>query len=183
MARRHGCRRSISRVLGVTRYAGDGLAIIRRAAFAALLVFCAADLLANRPAAGAEAMRRDMLELAIGEARHRLSVEIAETPAEKAKGLMFRRTLGEMEGMLFLYAEPQEVSMWMRNTYLPLDMVFVAIDGTVTRIAERTTPFSEKQILSDGPVLAVLEVNGGLAEKLGLKPGDRLIHSAFGAAP
>jgi hypothetical protein len=128
-------------------------------------------------------MRRTEIELAIGDARHKLSVEIAESPAEKAKGLMFRRTLGEMEGMLFLYAEPQEVSMWMRNTYVPLDMVFVAADGTVTRIAERTTPFSEEQIASDGAVLAVLEIRAGLAEKLGLKPGDRLLYSAFGTAP
>lgn len=125
-------------------------------------------------------MRRDKLVLAVGEARHELDVEIAETPAEKAQGLMFRRSLGETEGMLFLYVEPQRVSMWMRNTYISLDMVFVAKDGTVARIAERTTPFSEAHIESGGPVLAVLEINGGTAERLGLKPGDKLLHKAFG---
>ena len=127
-------------------------------------------------------MRRDKLVLAIGEARHELDVEIAETPAEKAQGLMFRRSLGEKEGMLFLYTEPQGVSMWMRNTYIPLDMVFVAKDGTVARIAERTTPFSEAHISSGGPVLAVLEIKGGTAEKLGLKPGDKLLSKVFGTA-
>lgn len=127
-------------------------------------------------------MRREKLVLAIGEARHELTVEIAETPAEKAQGLMFRRSLGEKEGMLFLYAEPQDVSMWMRNTYIPLDMVFVAKDGTVASIAERTIPFSEAHISSGGQVLAVLEINGGTAEKLGLKPGDQLLFKAFGTA-
>jgi uncharacterized membrane protein (UPF0127 family) len=162
--------------------AWDFMASLRRAALAALLVACSAALLAQA-SAGADAMRREKLELAIGPSRYPLSVEIAESPAEKARGLMFRRALADNEGMLFLYSEPQEVTMWMRNTYLPLDMVFIAKDGTVTRIAESTTPFSEEQIASEGPVLAVLEIKGGLAEKLGLKPGDRLLHAAFGAVP
>jgi hypothetical protein len=132
---------------------------------------------------GAEEMRRDTLVLAAGDARHQISVEVAETPEEKAKGLMFRRTLADLEGMLFLYSEPQPVAMWMRNTYLALDMVFIDRAGTVIRIAERTVPFSEDRIESGGPVLAVLEINGGLAERLGLKPGDQVLHRAFGTAP
>ncbi|MEZ5924022.1 MAG: DUF192 domain-containing protein [Hyphomicrobiaceae bacterium] len=126
---------------------------------------------------------RATLVLAIGEARHELSVELAVDPAQKAKGLMFRRSLGENEGMLFLYEAPQEVTMWMRNTYLPLDMVFIAKDGLISRIAERTVPFSETRIASEEPVLAVLEINGGLSERLGLKPGDKVLYSAFGTAP
>jgi uncharacterized membrane protein (UPF0127 family) len=153
-----------------------------RAAVAALFFFVATCLAVTGPA-GADEMRRDTLVMAIGDARHVLSVEVAETPMAKAKGLMFRRTMDEMQGMLFLYTEPQEVTMWMRNTYLPLDMVFVGKDGTVSRIAERTVPFSEARIESGGPVLAVLEIGGGMAEKLGLKLGDKLLHPAFGTAP
>lgn len=128
-------------------------------------------------------MRRDTLVLAAGETKHQLTIEVAETPAEKAKGLMFRRALGENEGMLFLYTEPQPVAMWMRNTYLPLDMVFIDRFGTIISIAERTVPFSEDRIESGGSVLAVLEINGGLAERLGLKPGDQVLYSAFGTSP
>jgi uncharacterized membrane protein (UPF0127 family) len=155
---------------------------IGRAALAALLLFCAA-LMAVGGLAKADGMRRERLVLAIGEARHEILAEIAESPMEKAQGLMFRRQLAETEGMLFLYTEPQDVTMWMRNTYLPLDMVFVGKDGTVTHIAERTTPFSEARISSGGPVLAVLEITGGLAERLRLKPGDKLLYKAFGTAP
>lgn len=126
-------------------------------------------------------MRRDTLVLATALGEHQITVEVAESPSDKAKGLMFRRTLGDQEGMLFLYTEPQDVAMWMRNTYLPLDMVFIDKFGTVVQIAERTVPFSEERIESGGAVLAVLEINGGLSERLGLKPGDRVVYKAFAA--
>ena len=126
-------------------------------------------------------MRRDTLVLATSGGEHPITVEVAESPADKAKGLMFRRTLGEQEGMLFLYTEPQDVAMWMRNTYLPLDMVFIDKAGIVTQIAERTVPFSEERIESGGAILGVLEINGGLSERLGLKPGDRVIVEGFAA--
>ncbi|MFO1171547.1 MAG: DUF192 domain-containing protein [Hyphomicrobiaceae bacterium] len=124
-------------------------------------------------------MRRDTLVLATAGGEHPITVEVAESPSDKAKGLMFRRTLGDQEGMLFLYTEPQDVAMWMRNTYLPLDMVFIDKAGIVTEIAERTVPFSEERIESGGAVLAVLEINGGLSERLGLKPGDHVVYKAF----
>jgi uncharacterized membrane protein (UPF0127 family) len=112
---------------------------------------------------------------------HSYSVEIATTDGERARGLMFRRTLPEASGMLFLYDEPQRVDMWMRNTYIPLDMVFITADGRVDRIETNTEPFSTDIIMSDGEVVGVLELNAGQAVKIGLQPGDRVIHPGLGA--
>jgi len=113
-----------------------------------------------------------------------IEVEIAEAPKEKELGLMFRTELPDGKGMLFPYDEPREVTMWMRNTYIPLDMVFIRADGVVHRIERRAEPLSERIISSDGPVTAVLEIAGGAAERLGLEPGDRVRHPYFsGAAP
>jgi len=112
-----------------------------------------------------------------------LNVEIADTPARQAVGLMYRTALPERYGMLFTNNPPREASMWMRNTYVPLDMVFIRADGTVHRIAEMTEPHSEEIISSNGPVGAVLEIAGGSARKLGLKPGDKVRHRHFGTMP
>ncbi|HMN36337.1 MAG TPA: DUF192 domain-containing protein [Hyphomicrobium sp.] len=109
------------------------------------------------------------------------AVEIARSEQEKAKGLMFRTKLGDGEGMLFPYGRSMEVTMWMRNTYIPLDMVFIKPDGTIHRIAERTQPLSDELIGSDGPVSAVLEIAGGAAGRLGIKPGDKVHHAEFGS--
>lgn len=112
-------------------------------------------------------------------------VEIADTPARQALGLMYRTELSERAGMLFPHSAPRELTMWMRNTYIPLDMVFIRADGTVHRIAEMTEPHSEEIVASKGPVTAVLEIAGGSARKLGLKLGDTVRHRHFGteAAP
>lgn len=107
------------------------------------------------------------------------AVEIAKTPAERARGLMFRERLAPDAGMLFLYAADQPVAMWMKNTVIPLDMLFIARNGRIVKIAERTVPLSETLIGSSGAVAAVLEVNGGTAKRLGLRPGDRVRHAAF----
>jgi len=104
----------------------------------------------------------------------RLTVEIADTPELQTRGLMFRRRLGRNAGMLFVYPRPQEIRMWMRNTYIALDMVFIRADGTIHRIAEETEPFSEATIASRGNVRAVLEIKGGAARALGIRPGDRV---------
>lgn len=112
---------------------------------------------------------------------HSYSVEVATTDGERARGLMFRRTLPEASGMLFLYDEPQNVGMWMRNTYISLDMVFISADGRVHRVETNTEPFSTDIITSGGDVFGVLELNAGQAQKIGLKPGDRVIHPGFGA--
>lgn len=121
------------------------------------------------------------LELVTASGVHVFDVEIAATPEMQALGLMFRTNLPETKGMLFPHAVPREVTMWMRNTYIPLDMVFIRADGTVHRIEKRTEPLSERVIASEGPVSAVLEIAGGTADKLGIKPGDKVRHPYFTA--
>lgn len=130
-------------------------------------------------AALAQALPRSELLLVSGSSQFRFEVEVADDPSERAKGLMFRESLADNAGMLFLYPEPQEVEFWMKNTPLSLDMVFVRQDGTIARIAERTTPFSEEMIPSGEEVSAVLEVKGGMTRQLGIAVGDRLRHPAF----
>ncbi|KAB2851552.1 MAG: DUF192 domain-containing protein [Hyphomicrobiaceae bacterium] len=109
-----------------------------------------------------------------------IEAEIAESPSEQARGLMFRRSMPERSGMLFPYQGAREVTMWMRNTILPLDMVFIRADGVIHRIEVMTQPLSEETISSQGAVTAVLEINGGAAERLGIKPGQRVRHRIFG---
>jgi uncharacterized membrane protein (UPF0127 family) len=115
--------------------------------------------------------------------QHRFEVEIAATDETRRVGLMFRRSLGEQEGMLFLYEPPQLISMWMQNTYIPLDMIFIDADNRVHRIVERTEPFSTDVIESGGVVKGVLEVNAGTAARIGLKPGDRVSYDVPALAP
>lgn len=119
------------------------------------------------------------IETAAGKEPLRFEVEIARTPREKAFGLMFRRDLPRMRGMLFPYGEEQPISMWMKNTYIPLDMLFIRADGTVHRIEEMTEPFSERAISSEGDVAAVLEIAGGEARRLGIAKGDMVRHPLF----
>ena len=125
-------------------------------------------------------MRREAITLVSGQARHRIDAEIAENDATRALGLMYRRTVGESEGMLFVYRPAQSVSMWMRNTTVSLDMVFIAPDGRITRIAEATEPLSEDLISSGGAVAAVLELKAGTARRLKLKPGDTVEAASLG---
>ncbi len=100
------------------------------------------------------------------------SVELATTEQEKETGLMYRKELADGKGMLFDFSPEQEVSMWMKNTYISLDMIFIRGDGRILRIAENTEPLSERNIPSGGPVRAVLEVIAGTVRKLGIAPGD-----------
>ncbi|MFM9845238.1 MAG: DUF192 domain-containing protein [Dongiaceae bacterium] len=102
---------------------------------------------------------------------HEIAVELAVTPDQRAQGLMFRRNLGGEEGMLFLYPSDRVATMWMKNTLIPLDMLFIAADGRVVRVAERTVPQSTETISSEEPVRAVLELNGGTAARLGIAAG------------
>jgi hypothetical protein len=111
---------------------------------------------------------------------HPFTVELAVTPEEKAKGLMFRRELPEGRGMLFDFRTEQEITMWMQNTYISLDMIFIRADGRILRIAENTEPLSTRIVPSGGPARAVLEVIAGTSRKLGLAAGDRVIHPMFG---
>jgi uncharacterized protein len=119
------------------------------------------------------------LTIASGSGRHAFQVEVARNDGERAQGLMYRRSLAPDHGMLFDFARVQPISMWMQNTYIPLDMIFIRADGTIARIAENAEPLSTRTIPSGEPVLAVLEVNGGTAARLGLKAGDRVEHPLF----
>ena len=95
------------------------------------------------------------------------------------RGLMFRRSLGDDEGMIFLHDKAGPVGMWMKNTYISLDMFFVRSDGVIHRIETHTEPFSLATISSDGEVLAVIEMIAGSADRLGIKPGDKVEYPAF----
>jgi uncharacterized membrane protein (UPF0127 family) len=102
---------------------------------------------------------------------HHFTVEIAATPEQQERGLMFVRTLPGDRGMIFPYEPPQDVSFWMKNTLIPLDMVFIRADGTIARIAH-AVPMSLDPVPAGEPVAAVLEIRGGRAAELGIKEGD-----------
>ncbi len=127
----------------------------------------------------AQTKRVETLTIVAGNKQHSFSIEVAETEQQKSLGLMFRKSLDPGAGMLFPYAQPQELTMWMRNTYIPLDMLFIKSDGVIHRIAENTEPFSEEIIASKGNVSAVLELAGGVTRKLGIKAGDKVLHRYF----
>jgi uncharacterized membrane protein (UPF0127 family) len=110
---------------------------------------------------------------------HVFQVEIADTPDERARGLMHRQELADDHGMLFVYPRSERIAMWMRNTPIPLDMLFIDRTGRVTQVHERAVPFSEATIASRRRVKYVLEVPGGTAERLGLEPGDQVGGPAF----
>jgi uncharacterized membrane protein (UPF0127 family) len=112
-------------------------------------------------------------------ADHALSVEVMRTEAGRERGLMERRYLPADRGMLFQFDREQPIMMWMKNTYIPLDMIFISRAGVVTHIHENAEPLSEAIISSNGPVYGVLEVNAGYARKIGLKPGDLVRHPLF----
>jgi uncharacterized membrane protein (UPF0127 family) len=114
------------------------------------------------------------LAIESGGKTHRFTIEIATNSRQQSQGLMFRRHLARDAGMLFVYRRVNEIAMWMRNTYVPLDMLFIRKDGRIGKIAERTVPLSEETISSGGPVIAVLELNAGTSERLGIKVGDRV---------
>jgi uncharacterized membrane protein (UPF0127 family) len=120
-----------------------------------------------------------LLTIAAADNRFEFQVEIAVSPAQVSQGLMFRKSLEEHRGMLFDYGKPQRVAMWMRNSYVPLDMLFIDAHGQITQIAANTQPLSDAVIASREPVRAVLELRGGVSAKLGIKPGDRVIHPLF----
>lgn len=105
---------------------------------------------------------------------HRFTVEVARTGEEQAMGLMYRNALAPDRGMIFPMNPPRNASFWMRNTLIPLDMIFVRADGTIANIAENTVPYSEEPVMSDGPVAAVLEIAGGRSAELGIKAGDKV---------
>lgn len=127
----------------------------------------------------ANAAEQGTLEIATKSGVRVFAVETAVTDEERAQGLMFRKELPDGRGMLFDFKREQPVSMWMKNTLIPLDMLFITGDGRIARIAENTEVRSERIISSGVPVLAVLEVIAGTARKYGIAPGDRVNHPIF----
>ena len=149
-----------------------------RRGLAALLVAvaCAAPpAMAAPPSAAAV----DDLTIATASGDHHFSVEVMRSRDELERGLMFRRQMAADHGMLFDFGSPQPVTMWMKNTYLPLDMVFIAADGRVVSVKQNAEPLSETTIYSGGLVLGVLELNAGAAARIGVKPGDRVADPMF----
>lgn len=121
-----------------------------------------------------DAFPKSTLEIHSGKQTHRFEIWIAETSAQQQQGLMFVRDLPENRGMLFIAAQPRVFNMWMKNTFVPLDMVFIGADGRIAKIAERTTPHSLDVVSSGVPVGAILELKGGEAARRALHPGDRV---------
>lgn len=111
------------------------------------------------------------LTVETGGTTHRFRVEVAESAEAQERGLMFRTEMGEDEGMIFPYRTPQQLSFWMRNTVLPLDLIFIGADNRVINVAANAVPYAEDQLMSEGPAIAVLELNGGRAAQLGIGPG------------
>ena len=105
---------------------------------------------------------------------HVFRVEVAATPAQQERGLMFRTAMGPDEGMIFPYSPPQGVAFWMKNTVIPLDIIFIGADHRVINIAANATPYSEATLPSNAPAIGVLELNGGRAAQLGIVPGSRI---------
>lgn len=148
----------------------------RKARFPAALLIVMLATLFTSPARAADI---ETLEIASKTGVHVFAVEMARTEEERRTGLMYRKHLAEGRGMLFDFSPPQEVEMWMKNTFVSLDMIFIGADGRILRIAERTEPESTRIISSRGPAKGVLEVVAGTARKLGIAPGDRVGHPLF----
>jgi len=146
-----------------------------RVACAALFAICAS-------AAWAAPMKRETLVISTGAGKTEIATEIALTPAEQEIGLMFRTSIGDKDGMLFIYEKPQVITMWMHNTYVPLDMVFMGRDGTVSRIEAEAEPLSDRVISSNTAAAAVLELKAGTARRIGLKAGDHIESPTLHAA-
>jgi uncharacterized membrane protein (UPF0127 family) len=129
--------------------------------------------------ASAHAQLLQPLTIVTASGRHTFEVELADNDASRAQGLMYRRSLAPDRGMLFDFKRVEPISMWMQNTYVSLDMLFIRPDGTIARVATNAEPLSTRTIPSGEPVLAVLEVVAGTGARLGIKPGDKVEHPLF----
>lgn len=144
--------------------------IVRFVSFLAALFFFVAPV---------SAQPLERVEIVTRSGVHVFDVEMALTPEQRSTGLMHRKELAPGRGMLFDFEGEGPISMWMKNTYVSLDMIFIRADGRIARIAQNTTPLSEMVIPSGAPVKAVLEVVAGTAKRLGIAPGDRVAHRIF----
>jgi uncharacterized membrane protein (UPF0127 family) len=156
------------------RSVGRSLPSAWRAVIVAALIAAPAEA-----APAAVTFEQSALTIAAADGSFEFQVEVAASPQQRSQGLMFRESLEEDRGMLFDFGRPQLAAMWMRNTYVPLDMLFIDAAGRITQIAANTQPLSDAVVASREPVRAVLELRAGVSAKLGIKPGDRVIHPLF----
>ena len=127
----------------------------------------------------AATLRQEPLEITTSKATVKFTVEIADTEATRNRGMMYRKSLAPDKGMLFDFKTPREAAFWMRNTLIPLDIIFITQDGRILTIARNAVPHSEVPIPSGGAIRGVLELAGGRAAQLGIYPGDRVKHRIF----
>jgi hypothetical protein len=153
--------------------------ILRRLFLATLALAICVGCANGRAAPAVIKLRTEALEIVTAKGVARLTVEIADTDATRERGLMYRTSLKPNAGMLFDFKTPQAVAFWMRNTLIPLDMLFIDKDGLIINIAEQARPLDETPIPSRGVVLGVLEIAGGRAAELGVEPGDRVKQRIF----
>jgi uncharacterized membrane protein (UPF0127 family) len=145
------------------------------------LAFIVSLLVALTPLAACSADNRLVIHSANGD--HAFTVEVVDTPEGRQRGLMYRTSLDPDAGMLFDFFDSGEVSFWMRNTFIPLDMLFIRADGTIANIHVNAVPHDVTGIPSDGPVRFVLEIPGGRSVELGIKAGDTVEHPRMGRTP
>ncbi|MGK9234896.1 DUF192 domain-containing protein [Inquilinus limosus] len=139
----------------------------------ALLLFAAGPVRAQE---APPAQAKDLtIETAAGK-RYHFTIELALTPEQQQRGLMFRESMAPDAGMLFVFDREEPQAFWMKNTLIPLDMIFIRADGTIANIVEKAAPQTLDPRSSDGPAKAVLELNGGIARFLDIRPGDRVVH-------
>ena len=171
---RHPLPTRYIRVMGRSRFRSAALPAV-------LLVMVLAVGAGFSPAAEGQTRRplvtfeKSRITILSGDRSHAFRVELAQTARQHAQGLMYRRHMAADAGMLFIHRRPAPRSMWMKNTYIPLDMLFLGTDGTILGIAERTVPLSTRAIRSGRPAIAVLELNAGTVARLGLREGDRVV--------
>ena len=135
--------------------------------------------MAVRAEEGQVVFRQSQLSISSGSYKFNFNIEVAENFDQQARGLMFRKTMADQNGMLFLFDENKIVKMWMKNTYIPLDIIFINRAGVIVHIAKDAVPESLDIISSQFPVIAAFEVNAGLTNRLNIKKGDRIIHPFF----
>lgn len=152
-----------------------GPATRRVLVFGAILLACATSPGSAEP--GLDGF--EPLEITTATGLHRFAVEVMRTEPQRQRGLMFRRSLPRDRGMLFTFESERPITMWMKNTFLPLDMIFIAREGRVVGLAENTEPLSERIISSGAAAFGVLELNAGAAAEIGLKVGDKVRHPVF----